>query len=229
MSWYRLLVALAAGDLATSPPGGSVSRSLPQRCCTDLPADRLEQFMNRRLQPPGCCETKGLTSFSPCPQTCLPSLVPSLHQHVHIRICLISLADLSPRPSCTNRGKDRGAPAAVPTMSVCLSPPGIDTFGWVVQQWADPGLEELCLRGSRATFTRKLPSLSFSSVVFIQDGSLLSHLKIGFFVCVHIMPFFFFRALQPVTGQRRYKPKVYHNLILTGLNMSTMFTMSPVL
>lgn len=52
-----------------------------------------------------------------------------------------------------------------------------------------------CLRGSRATFARKLPSLSFSSVVFIQDGSLLSHLKIGCLVCVHIMPFFFFRAL----------------------------------
>lgn len=72
-------------------------------------------------------------------------------------------------------------------------------------------------------------------VSVVQDGRLPSHLKMGcFLVCPHGAFLSLGALFSRILGkercvQREFKPKEHHILILTGLNISAMVTVSPVL
>lgn len=93
----------------------------------------------------------------------------------------------------------------------------------------EPGLLRTVFVGEQIPFYMKTV-LSLSPFTVVQDGSLLSRLRIGCLcVCPHSAFLFFRGPVQPATGQRKCKPKVYYILFLTGLNISTVFTISPAL
>lgn len=108
------------------------------------------------------------------PQTLLPSLVSSQHQHAtsDTSPSAGSPPQLSwaPRHSCTTGGKDGVPLPRCPACLVIFSPPVVDTSGVSCSMVRTQPFRNCDFKGSRATLTRKLSSLSLSSVVCFPVG-----------------------------------------------------------
>lgn len=142
----------------------------------------------------------------------------------------LSWADLSPGDSAPD-GDRRGRLCCGSQQPSHLCPPAVGTFGWAVQTQA---LRNCAGRSRRATFTRTPPSLPPSPVVFIQDEGCFP--PQGWLrLCVPTCNAFL--SSGPCSAsywarsfvQRQCTPQVHYILVLTGLNISTVFAVSPVL
>lgn len=176
----------------------------------------------------------------PLPQTFLPSLVPKQHQYATSDTARSPSAGSPPRPSWaprhsyTDGGKDGAPLPRCPACLVIFSPPVVDTSGVSCSMVQTQPFRNCAFQGGAEPLWREsCPLCLFLRwCLFRMDGSSPIP-RSAALACAHRMPFFFLghhaaRYWARSTVQRKYKPEVYHILILTGLNISTMFTISPV-
>lgn len=142
---------------------------------------------------------------------------------------LLSLADLGPRAPQRVGAPLLPLPARVP-LSCPWHPCAVGVSRSIVQTQPFNNCAHRAKREQSLSFPRK-PAFLFC--LFKMEGRFPIS-RPAAFVCTYIIvPFFpcglFSQMLAKSIVQRRPRPKVYHILILTGLNRSTMFTISPVL